>query len=603
MDLFRMLGGGARFDKKRFKEDIEVFQPKAASTGLNADAEAALATELDFFKNKKPVVKKAPVAKKPVKKAKSDSSDSGSDDDDEDDSGESSGEDQTHEGDDESQDEESEEEDSEDDQEDEDEEESIGFENTEQLSLFRSHLKIKVYGTDIPNPFRSFDGLAKQYKLEPYLERNILASGFKKPTPIQMQAIPIILHGRDVMAMAPTGSGKTMAFVLPILHDLKGPEKVGYRAVIISPTRELATQIFNQIKKLSVGRKFKICMLTKATAATQGQAPHLRQKYDILISTPLRLVHAIQQEKMELGHVRHLILDEADKLLEQGFLEQTDEIFAACSHPSLQKSLFSATLPSGVEALASTFMRSPIRIVIGSKNAATETINQKLVYCGSEEGKLIAIRQLIQGGLKPPVLIFVQSIERAKELFHELIYDGIHVDVIHSERTKAQRDKIVESFRQGKVWVLIATELMARGVDFKGVNLVINYDFPQTVQSYIHRIGRTGRAGRSGEAVTYFTNEDQTYLKSIVNVMRESGCEVADWMLAMKKPSKNEKKNLRKMPLGRSTINTMSTYDKKKIAHKRDMIANSKKRKANGGAPRPANGAEKKKKAAPAESS
>ncbi|KAF9538251.1 RNA-dependent ATPase rok1 [Mortierella hygrophila] len=602
MDLFRMLGGGARFDKKRFKDDIEVFQPKAASTGLNADAEAALSTELDFFKNKKPAAKKAPVAKKLVKKAKSDS-ESGSDDDDEDDSGESSGEDQTHEGDDESQDEDSDEEDSEEDEQ-EDEEESIGFDSTEQLSLFRSHLKIKVYGTDIPNPFRSFNGLAKQYKLEPYLERNILASGFKKPTPIQMQAIPIILHGRDVMAMAPTGSGKTMAFVLPILHDLKGPEKVGYRAVIISPTRELATQIFNQIKKLSVGRKFKICMLTKATAATQGQAPHLRQKYDILISTPLRLVHAIQQEKMELGHVRHLILDEADKLLEQGFLEQTDEIFAACSHPSLQKSLFSATLPSGVEALASTFMRSPIRIVIGSKNAATETINQKLVYCGSEEGKLIAIRQLIQGGLKPPVLIFVQSIERAKELFHELIYDGIHVDVIHSERTKAQRDKIVESFRQGKVWVLIATELMARGVDFKGVNLVINYDFPQTVQSYIHRIGRTGRAGRSGEAVTYFTNEDQTYLKSIVNVMRESGCEVADWMLAMKKPSKNEKKNLRKMPLGRSTINTMSSYDKKKIAHKRDIIANSKKRKASGGAPAPANGTDKRRKAAaPAESS
>ncbi|KAG0330826.1 RNA-dependent ATPase rok1 [Podila humilis] len=580
MDLFRMLGGGARFDKRRFKDDIEVFQPKAAPTGLNADAEAALATELDFFKNKKPVTKTAPAPKKAAKK-KADS-DSDSEDEDVDESGDSSGEDQTHEGDDESEDGSDSDKDEEEEEE-EKQEEAIGFDSKEQLSLFRSHLKIKVYGTDIPNPFKSFDGLAKQYHLEQYLQRNIAASGFKKPTPIQMQAIPVILHGRDLMAMAPTGSGKTMAYVLPILHDLKGPEKLGYRAVIISPTRELATQIFNQIKKLSVGRKFKICMLTKATAATQGQAPHLRQKYDILISTPLRLVHAIEQEKMELGHVRHLILDEADKLLEQGFLEQTDEIFAACSHPSLQKSLFSATLPSGVEALANTFMRSPIRIVIGSKNAATETINQKLVYCGSEEGKLIAMRQQIQNGLKPPVLIFVQSIERAKELFHELIYDGIHVDVIHSERTKAQRDKIVEGFRQGKVWVLIATELMARGVDFKGVNLVINYDFPQTVQSYIHRIGRTGRAGRAGEAITYFTNEDQTYLKSIVNVMRESGCEVADWMLAMKKPSKNEKKNLRQRPLGRSTINTMSSYDKKKIAHKRDMIANSKKRKGGDG--------------------
>ncbi|KAF9160773.1 RNA-dependent ATPase rok1 [Actinomortierella ambigua] len=585
MDLFRLLGGGARFDKKRFKDDIEVFQPKASSTGLNADAEAALSAELDFFKNKK-----QPVAKngtKPEKKAVK------ADDDEE-----SSDEDQTlnaDDDDDEDDDDEDEEEDEDESEDEEQQEDDIGFASKEELEFFRSQLKIRVYGTDIPNPFKSFEGLGKQYQLASYLQHNITEAGFKKPTPIQMQAIPVILHGRDLMAMAPTGSGKTMAFVLPILHDLKGPEKVGYRAVIISPTRELATQIFNQIKRLSVGRKFKICMLTKATAATQGQAPHLRQKYDILISTPLRLVHAIEQEKMELNNVKHLILDEADKLLEQGFLEQTDEIFAACSHPALQKSLFSATLPSGVEALANTFMRSPIRIVIGSKNAATETINQKLVYCGSEEGKLIAIRQLIQGGLKPPVLIFVQSIERAKELFHELIYDGIHVDVIHSERTKAQRDKIVEGFRQGKIWVLIATELMARGVDFKGVNLVINYDFPQTVQSYIHRIGRTGRAGRAGEAVTYFTNEDQTYLKSIVNVMRESGCEVPDWMLSMKKPSKNEKKNLRKMPLSRKTINTMSTYDKKKIAHKRDIVANSKKRKQQG-QPTTANGAKTAKK-------
>ncbi|KAG0258123.1 RNA-dependent ATPase rok1 [Actinomortierella ambigua] len=585
MDLFRLLGGGARFDKKRFKDDIEVFQPKASSTGLNADAEAALSAELDFFKNKK-----QPVAKngtKPEKKAVK------ADDDEE-----SSDEDQTlnaDDDDDEDDDDEDEDEDEDESEDEEQQEDDIGFASKEELEFFRSQLKIRVYGTDIPNPFKSFEGLGKQYQLASYLQHNITEAGFKKPTPIQMQAIPVILHGRDLMAMAPTGSGKTMAFVLPILHDLKGPEKVGYRAVIISPTRELATQIFNQIKRLSVGRKFKICMLTKATAATQGQAPHLRQKYDILISTPLRLVHAIEQEKMELNNVKHLILDEADKLLEQGFLEQTDEIFAACSHPALQKSLFSATLPSGVEALANTFMRSPIRIVIGSKNAATETINQKLVYCGSEEGKLIAIRQLIQGGLKPPVLIFVQSIERAKELFHELIYDGIHVDVIHSERTKAQRDKIVEGFRQGKIWVLIATELMARGVDFKGVNLVINYDFPQTVQSYIHRIGRTGRAGRAGEAVTYFTNEDQTYLKSIVNVMRESGCEVPDWMLSMKKPSKNEKKNLRKMPLSRKTINTMSTYDRKKIAHKRDIVANSKKRKQQG-QPTAANGAKTAKK-------
>nr|CAG8605468.1 8909_t:CDS:2 [Entrophospora candida] len=284
---------------------------------------------------------------------------------------------------------------------------------------------------------------------------------------------------------------------------------------------------------MSIGRKFKICMLTKATASTQAQAPQLREKF-------------------------------ADKLLELGFLEQTDEIFAACPNPKLQMALFSATLPSGVESLANNFMKDPIRVVIGNKNAATETIKQKLVYVGQEEGKLIAVRQLIQEGFKPPVLVFVQSIERARELFHELIYDGINVDVIHSERTKAQRDSIILNFRKGKIWVLITTELMARGMDFKGVNLVINYDFPQSIQSYIHRIGRTGRAGRLGEAITYYTKDDAPYLKSIVNVMRESGCEVPDWMLELKNPSKESKKELRKKPIERKTISTRSDYDIKK---------------------------------------
>jgi ATP-dependent RNA helicase DDX52/ROK1 len=202
------------------------------------------------------------------------------------------------------------------------------------------------------------------------------------------------------------------------------------------------------------------------------------------------------------------------------------------------------------------------------RNAATETIQQKLLFVGQEQGKLIAMRQLIQKGLKPPVLIFVQSIERAKELFHELVYDGIHVDVIHSERTKQQRDNIIHQFRLGNIWVLITTELMARGIDFKGVQLVINYDFPQTVQSYIHRIGRTGRSGRAGEAVTFFTKADAPYLKSVVNVMKDSGCDVPEWMLSLKAPSKNQKKNLKFTPVDRQAIKTVTHFDEKKRKHK-----------------------------------
>ncbi|KAH8556893.1 P-loop containing nucleoside triphosphate hydrolase protein [Umbelopsis sp. PMI_123] len=562
MDLFRLLGGGAKFDKKRFKDDFKLLDPSSTDQDLEEtlieqpdnteERQKSLLNEIDFFKNTHTIVgnnKKKTETKN--SKAKKIRKEVGKEDDE-----------QQHISED-----------------DEDEEENI-FKNQEEVAQFRKQNRIRVYGDDIPNPFRKFADLSTPYyNIRSYIRRNLNENGFEEPTPIQMQSIPIIMRGRDIMSCAPTGSGKTLAYLLPIIHDLNGPEKVGYRALIVAPTRELAQQIFREIKRISAGKKFKICMLTKATAATQAQDPKLRQKFDILISTPLRLVHAIQSDEIELNRVQHLVLDEADKLLELGFLEQMDEIFAACTNTNIQKSLFSATIPSGVETLAKTVMKDPIRIVIGAMNAATETIKQELLFVGSEDGKLVAIRQLVQKGLKPPVLIFVQSIDRAKELFHELVYDGINVDVIHSERTKSQRDNIIDQFRAGRIWVLISTELMARGLDFKGVNLVINYDFPQTVQSYIHRIGRTGRAGRVGEAITYFTKDDAPYLKSIVNVMRGSGCEVPEWMLTMKKPSQNMRKQLRKAPIERKQINTMSSYDKRKIAHKRNIIETSKRRK------------------------
>lgn len=198
---------------------------------------------------------------------------------------------------------------------------------------------------------------------------------------------------------------------------------------------------------------------------------------------------------------------------------------------------------------------------IYNRNAATETIKQELLFTGTEAGKMIALRQLVQKGIKPPVLIFVQSIERAKELFHELIFDGINVEVIHSDRTKAQRDNIIDQFRVGKIWVLIATELMARGLDFKGVNLVINYDFPQTVASYIHRIGRTGRAGRQGEAVTYYTQDDLQYMKGVVNVMKDSGCDVPEWMLSLKNLNHNQKQKMRQ-GIARDHIDSISKFDR-----------------------------------------
>ncbi|ORE10942.1 P-loop containing nucleoside triphosphate hydrolase protein [Rhizopus microsporus var. microsporus] len=548
MDLFHLLGSGAKFDKNRFKHDITLFEgekeanqiqsKKRNAAAVDSNVRSQLLDEIDFFKTTHTVVDQ------PRKKKKENDKDSDSESDE--------------------------------DIKPKKDKKSTIFKNVEEANLFRKQHKIKVYGTDVPNPFRTFEDLASPaYNLEPKLYNNLMSMAYTTPTPVQMQSIPIMLNGRDIMSCAPTGSGKTMAYLLPIIQDLKKPEKkVSYRALIIAPTRELAQQIAREANHLAQGTKLRVNVLAKATAADKAQTPESRQKFDILVTTPLRLVYAIKENEVDLSAVRHLVLDEADKLLEKGFLGQTDEIFAACTSTTIQKSLFSATFSSHIEELAKSVMKDPIRIVIGAKNAATDTIKQELLFTGTEAGKRIALRQLIQRGLKPPVLIFVQSIDRAKELFHELVFDGINVEVIHSDRTKAQRDNIINQFRIGKIWVLIATDLMARGLDFKGVNLVINYDFPQSVASYIHRIGRTGRAGRAGEAVTYYTQEDFPYLKKVVNVMKESGCDVPDWMLksakqAAKQAVKNNSKKIVKKDMKK--VDTKNTKKDSKKVTKKDI--------------------------------
>lgn len=411
---------------------------------------------------------------------------------------------------------------------------------------------------------------------------NLKSQNFQDPTPIQSEAIPILLHNRELIACAPTGSGKTLAFVIPLIQLLNEHKKNhGIRGLVISPTKELATQIFNECVKLTKGKDLKVAILDKTTINKLRHTNFLINKYDILISTPLRLVDSIKEELVSLATVERLIFDEADKLFEQGFLEQTDNILASCTLPTLKKSLFSATIHSGVEQLANSIMHWPVRVIIGHKEAANDSIEQKLTYCGTEQGKLIAVRQMIQEGeFKPPVLIFVQSVERSKALFHELMYDKLNIDVINADRTQRQRDQIIERFRNGDIWVLICTDVLARGIDFKGINLVINYDVPQSSQAYVHRIGRTGRAGRKGKAVTFYTKDDMDLVKNVVNVMKESGSKgFGEWMLDMKKLSKNDKKNFKKSQIDRKRISTVPRVIKNKRKKRSEMIEASKKRK------------------------
>ncbi|XP_033734670.1 probable ATP-dependent RNA helicase DDX52 [Pecten maximus] len=430
---------------------------------------------------------------------------------------------------------------------------------TEQLNHVKNKHRIHTHGTDVPRLLETFDQLVHDYNVHPQLVNNIKSAGYDLPTPIQMQAIPVMLHRREIMACAPTGSGKTAAFIIPILHHLKEPRNQGFRALVLAPTRELAKQTYREFQKLSEGRGFRIHYIEKASTAIKKFGPKSSQKFDVLVSTPNRLVYMLKQDCLRLKSVEWLVVDESDKLFEEGktgFRDQLAEIYKACDGKNLRRAMFSATFAFDVEEWCKLNLDNVIQAYIGARNSATETIKQELKFVGTESGKLFAIREIIQKGIEPPVLVFVQSKDRAKQLFRELIYDGINVDAIHSDRTQLQRDNVVKSFRAGKIWIMICTELMGRGIDFKGVNLVINYDFPNSAISYIHRIGRTGRAGRPGKAVTFFTEDDVVNIRSIANIMHEAGCPVPEYMLQIKRLNKKKRKKLSKRVPKRDCIST-----------------------------------------------
>lgn len=464
----------------------------------------------------------------------------------------------------------------------------------EEINLKRKSNRIHVQGSDVPPPAETFEEMAELYNMKDDLIANIRTRGYTSPTAIQMQAIPLMLNKREILACAPTGSGKTAAFLVPIIHTLDAPQKKGFRAVIVAPTRELANQIHRECVKLSEGRGLRCHVIENVTKAAQKFGPKSSQRFDILVTTPNRLVHLLEQEPpaISLKNVEWLVVDESDKLFEaghQGFRDQLGAIYRACDSQQIRRAFFSATFAYDVEEWCKLNLDNVVMLTVGQKNSATELVDQSLVFVGTEGGKLMAFRNLIVEGLTPPVLVFVQTKERAKELYTELVYDGINVDVIHAERTQLQRDNVVKCFRAGQIWVLICTELMGRGIDFKGVNLVINYDFPTSAISYIHRIGRTGRAGRTGKAVTFFTEADSVYLRSIAQVMRNSGCEVPDYMLELRKTSKSNKKKLAQKVPARKRISTELPMDKKRRERrqKRQRRAEKAKSLANGQGPLP----------------
>ena len=424
----------------------------------------------------------------------------------------------------------------------------------ERANVIRKRNKIKVSGTAPPVPITQFDDMealagttdnsdssnGSESKMFRRLLHNIKVVGkFEEPTAVQKQTIPALYQGRELMVVAPTGSGKTLAFLIPLIMRVKQQKQQkqpvtatsSIKAVVISPTKELSMQTGRVLMPLLPGLKLRCSILSKATAAGSD----FNSKVDILLANPLRLESLTKNGTIDLSQVETLVLDEADKLFEMGFSEQIDACLSACTNQHIVKSLFSATLPETVEHTARSVLRDPLRITVGERNVSATSVDQKLMFVGRENGKILAIRQLISDGLRPPVLVFVNTKERAKEVHKELMFEGVHVDSLHASQSHAAREKAVEKFRQGKTWVLIATDLVARGLDFAGVETVINFDFPRSTIDYVHRVGRTGRAGRSGKAITFFTEEDVGGVRAVANIIKAAGGDVDPWMLKLRK--------------------------------------------------------------------
>ncbi|XP_053658649.1 probable ATP-dependent RNA helicase DDX52 [Anopheles marshallii] len=446
---------------------------------------------------------------------------------------------------------------------------------------FKIHVKKSRHSPEVPNIIETFDQLSTECGLSNRLVSNILAC-YSKPTPVQMQAIPILLKTHSLHALAPTGSGKTAAFLIPILHHLKKPMKCGFRALIVCPTRELAKQI--QREALRLGDEMNIRTHVIQTVDNPKKSDYSfnsGRNYDILVTTPNRICYLLAQNppKIDLSNIQWIVIDEADKLFEDSknsFRDQLDTVLTACNNPTKTMALFSATQTREVNLWVAKNVPNRIRFSVGLMNGAVELVEQKLLFTGSESGKLLAFREIVAQGLHPPVLVFVQSKDRAQQLFTELIYDGLNVDVIHSDRTQRERDNVVRAFREGKTWILICTELMSRGIDFKGVNLVVNYDFPPSTISYVHRIGRTGRAGRAGKAVTFFTKDDTVNLKSIAHLIKSAGGEVPDYMLQLHGSSKRARDNLTRKAPKRAAIRTLPTFEYQQLQRKKRFVSKSK---------------------------
>jgi len=357
----------------------------------------------------------------------------------------------------------------------------------------------------------------EQFELDPRLMAGIRKAGYESPTPIQEAAIPAALRGRDLIGTAQTGTGKTAAFVLPILHKLLHGRRGPARVLIVTPTRELAEQNHEVIRALAAGTGIRSATIYGGVAAGP-QVKALRDGAEILVACPGRLLDLMGQGVARLGNVEILVLDEADRMFDMGFLPDVKRIIKAVP-TQRQTMLFSATFPPAVEQLAAQSLRQPQRISMGLSRPA-RTVAHAL-YPVPAHLKTALLLRLLKETETESVLIFTRTKYRAQKLTQQLERAGHKVTSLHSNRTQGQRQSALKGFRSGVHQIMVATDIAARGLDVESISHVINFDMPDTADAYIHRIGRTGRAERSGDAFTLVTPEDNDMIRTLERIMHE----------------------------------------------------------------------------------
>lgn len=347
------------------------------------------------------------------------------------------------------------------------------------------------------------------------LVRGILATGYIAPTEIQSQVIPAGIEGKDIIGCAQTGTGKTAAFVLPILNRLSrehAAKNKSIKALILTPTRELALQIEQCV--IGYGRFLHMRTLTVYGGVNiGGQFAALRRGVDIIVATPGRLLDHMQRGTIDLRHVEVLVIDEADRMFDMGFINDVRKIIAAVP-TKRQTMLFSATIPPEVKALAAGVMHHPKIIQVGPQQIPIETIAQH-IYPVQKEQKLDILLHMLQKGGMYSVLVFSRTKHGADRISHRLERAGVKSVAIHSGRNQSQRRRAMEGFKENRFQVMVATDIAARGIDVEGISHVINFDVPVFAEDYIHRIGRTGRATATGDAITLVSRDEEKYLRQI----------------------------------------------------------------------------------------